>query len=63
MVVTGDLTQVDLPTRQESGLVHAQKTLSAVKGLHFHEFDHDEVVRHPLVSSIISAYGKTLSGS
>jgi phosphate starvation-inducible protein PhoH and related proteins len=63
MVVTGDVTQVDLPTRQESGLVHASKTLSSVKGLHFHEFDHDDVVRHPLVSSIISAYGKPPSDS
>jgi phosphate starvation-inducible PhoH-like protein len=63
MVVTGDVTQVDLPTRQESGLVHARQTLSSVQGLHFHEFDHDDVVRHPLVSSIISAYGKPSSGS
>ncbi|MDC0158072.1 PhoH family protein [Verrucomicrobia bacterium] len=56
MVITGDVTQVDLPSRQESGLIHAQKVLSGVPNLHFHEFDHDDVVRHPLVSAIISAY-------
>jgi phosphate starvation-inducible PhoH-like protein len=58
MVVTGDVTQTDLPPRQESGLVHARKVLSGIANLHFHEFDHDDVVRHPLVSTIISAYEK-----
>ena len=58
MVVTGDLTQVDLPVKQESGLVEAKRILGKVSGLHFHEFDHGDVVRHPLVSRIISAYGK-----
>ena len=56
MVVTGDLTQIDLPPREESGLVEARRLLNKVSGLHFHEFDHDDVVRHPLVSAIISAY-------
>jgi len=56
MVITGDVTQVDLPSRQESGLIHARKVLSGVPNLHFHEFDHDDVVRHSLVSAIISAY-------
>ena len=56
MVVTGDVTQVDLPSHQVSGLVEAHKTLSKVEGVHFHEFDHRDVVRHPLVSQIISAY-------
>ena len=50
MVVTGDATQVDLPPKQSSGLVEAKKILSSVHGIHFHEFDHDDVVRHPLVS-------------
>lgn len=58
MVVTGDVTQVDLPSRQESGLVHARKVLLGIPNLHFHEFDHDDVVRHPLVSAVISAYEK-----
>lgn len=56
MVVTGDVTQIDLPPRQESGLVEARNLLSKVDGIHFHEFDHREVVRHPIVSKIISAY-------
>jgi phosphate starvation-inducible protein PhoH and related proteins len=56
MVVTGDVTQVDLPHNQLSGLVEAKKKLSPVQGINFHEFDHDDVVRHPLVSKIISAY-------
>jgi phosphate starvation-inducible PhoH-like protein len=56
MVVTGDLTQVDLPPKQESGLREAKRILGHVKGLHFHEFDHGDVVRHPLVSRIIAAY-------
>jgi phosphate starvation-inducible PhoH-like protein len=61
MVVTGDLTQVDLPPRQESGLREAKRLLSNVKGLHFHDFDHGDVVRHPLVSRIIDAYQKESS--
>ena len=56
MVVTGDLTQIDLPSKKESGLLQAKKVLSNVNGLCFHEFDHHDVVRHPLVSRIISAY-------
>ncbi|MDA7757105.1 PhoH family protein [Opitutales bacterium] len=56
MVVTGDLTQIDLPPREESGLVEARRLLKKVPGLHFHEFDHEDVVRHPLVSAIIAAY-------
>ncbi len=56
MVVTGDLTQIDLPPREESGLIEARRLLRKVPGLYFHEFDHDDVVRHPLVSAIISAY-------
>ena len=57
MVVTGDLTQVDLPVKQESGLVEAKRILGKVGGVHFHEFDHGDVVRHPLVSRISAAYG------
>ena len=56
MVVTGDLTQIDLPPREESGLIEARRLLRKIPGLYFHEFDHDDVVRHPLVSAIISAY-------
>jgi phosphate starvation-inducible PhoH-like protein len=59
MVVTGDLTQIDLPAKKESGLLQAKNVLKGVKGLCFHEFDHNDVVRHPLVSRIISAYQKS----
>lgn len=58
MVVTGDVTQIDLPHNQSSGLVQAKRTLSKVSGLHFHEFGQNDVVRHPLVSAIIEAYQK-----
>lgn len=61
MVVTGDDTQIDLPFKQESGLIEATRTLADVKGVHFHQFDHDDVVRHPLVSAIISAYQEPVS--
>ncbi len=61
MVVTGDVTQVDLPHNQISGLVEARKTLSGVQGLFFHEFDQGDVVRHPLVSAIVEAYQKQSS--
>ncbi len=61
MVVTGDVTQIDLPSKQESGLIEATHTLGRVKGVHFHHFDHDDVVRHPLVSAIISAYQEPVS--
>ena len=63
MVVTGDLTQIDLPPKEESGLVEARRLLKKVPGLHFHEFDHDDVVRHPLVSAIISAYQSPASNN
>lgn len=56
MVVTGDLTQVDLPGHQESGLNVAQKILSDVNGVHIARLDQDDVVRHHLVSRIVSAY-------
>ena len=56
MVVTGDVTQIDLPPNQDSGLIEAKALLSQVKGILFHQFDHDDVVRHPLVSAVISAY-------
>ena len=59
MVVTGDLTQVDLPPKQESGLREAQRILGRVNGLYFHEFESGDVVRHPLVERIIRAYSAT----
>jgi phosphate starvation-inducible protein PhoH and related proteins len=58
MVVTGDLTQTDLPSYQTSGLAVAQKILRNVEGIAFAEFDQADVVRHPLVQQIVAAYEK-----
>lgn len=55
-VITGDVTQVDLPNGTESGLVEAQRVLSGVEGIGVMRFTHRDVVRHPLVQSIIEAY-------
>ena len=56
-VVTGDPTQVDLPSRQRSGLAHCLRILSNVHGITFVHLSESDVVRHPLVSAIIRAYG------
>jgi phosphate starvation-inducible PhoH-like protein len=55
-VVTGDITQIDLPTEKRSGLVEAIRVLRGVKDIGFCEFTDRDVVRHPLVQSIIRAY-------
>lgn len=55
-VVTGDITQVDLPSNQQSGLVQAQSLLQDIKGIGFCNFTKADVVRHPLVQKIIHAY-------
>ena len=55
-VVTGDVTQVDLPRGQASGLLEARRVLDGVRGIAFTEFDASDVVRHPLVARIVEAY-------
>jgi len=55
-VITGDVTQVDLPRGHRSGLVEADRILSEVRGIAFTRFSSDDVVRHPLVQRIITAY-------
>jgi len=55
-VITGDITQVDLPTQQQSGLIQAEKLLCQINGIGFCEFTKADVVRHPLVQKIIHAY-------
>lgn len=55
-VVTGDITQVDLPPSTESGLRHAASVLADVDGVHFTFFQTKDVVRHPLVQHIVEAY-------
>ena len=56
VVVTGDVTQVDLPKGQRSGLRHATEVLSDIDGISFTFFNSRDVVRHPLVQSIVDAY-------
>jgi phosphate starvation-inducible PhoH-like protein len=58
-VVTGDITQIDLPTGKRSGLVEATEVLRDVNGLAFVYFDESDVVRHHLVQRIIRAYDET----
>lgn len=55
-VVTGDMTQIDLPKHQTSGLRHALKVLNGVPGISFTHFRKEDVVRHPLVQAIVQAY-------
>ncbi len=58
MVITGDITQVDLPASRHSGLIGVQSILKGVPGVAFVYFDEHDVVRHRLVSAIIRAYGE-----
>lgn len=55
-VITGDITQIDLPKHQKSGLVDVQDVLNDIRGIAFTRFKSDDVVRHPLVQRIINAY-------
>ncbi|HMP76801.1 MAG TPA: PhoH family protein [Kiritimatiellia bacterium] len=55
-VITGDLTQVDLPSNKTSGLLEARRTLRAVEGISIIELTEKDVVRHPMVQKIIQAY-------
>ncbi|OHB28584.1 MAG: phosphate starvation-inducible protein PhoH [Desulfuromonadaceae bacterium GWC2_58_13] len=55
-VITGDVTQIDLPTGKRSGLVEATEVLNGVAGIRFNYFSDRDVVRHPIVQSIIKAY-------
>ncbi|MCZ6560869.1 MAG: PhoH family protein [Gammaproteobacteria bacterium] len=57
-VVTGDVTQTDLPRGQESGLNQVIRVLAKVKGVSFTRFNAQDVVRHPLVQAIVEAYAK-----
>ncbi|MCK6405286.1 MAG: PhoH family protein [Rhodocyclaceae bacterium] len=55
-VITGDVTQIDLPKGQKSGLIEARRILGEVRGIAFTEFGAEDVVRHPLVARIVAAY-------
>jgi phosphate starvation-inducible PhoH-like protein len=58
VVVTGDVTQVDLPREQASGLIQVQNILGSLDGVAFVRFGHEDVVRHKLVQRIVEAYRK-----
>jgi len=58
MVITGDKTQVDLPTRDESGLFQVERLLPGIDGIGIHYFDENDVVRHRLVRDIVRAYDR-----
>jgi phosphate starvation-inducible PhoH-like protein len=60
-VVTGDVSQIDLPKGQTSGLIDAERVLKRVKGLAFTRFTSADVVRHPLVARIVDAYDASRS--
>ena len=58
-IVTGDVTQIDLPKQKQSGLLQAQRLLEGIPGIEFIKLDGRDVVRHKLVTKIISAYNKS----
>jgi len=62
MVVTGDVTQVDLPREQQSGLVQIGDVLEGIEGVEFVRFGGDDVVRHKLVQRIVEAYDQHAAG-
>jgi len=62
MVVTGDVTQIDLPTGKKSGLVEAMRILKNIEGIGIASFNEKDVVRHKLVQDIVKAYEKKESG-
>ena len=55
-VITGDITQIDLNNHKDSGLIHALEVLDGIKGISFTRFQTSDIVRHPLVQSIVEAY-------
>jgi phosphate starvation-inducible PhoH-like protein len=57
-IITGDMTQVDLPKSQKSGLIKANRILQNIKGIAHIELDEEDVVRHRLVKAIIKAYDR-----
>ena len=61
-VITGDKTQVDLPKREESGLLQVERILQGIEGIGFHYFTEVDVVRHRLVRDIVAAYARESEG-
>ena len=63
IVITGDKTQIDLPTREQSGLVSVERILPGIEGIAFHYFNETDVIRHRLVRAIIKAYADDATGA
>jgi phosphate starvation-inducible PhoH-like protein len=61
-VITGDKTQIDLPAREQSGLIQIERILSGIDGIGFHYFTDADVIRHRLVREIIKAYQRDAGG-
>ncbi len=59
MIITGDITQIDLPPSQQSGLIHAMRVLRGIKGISTVEFNKKDIVRHQLVQRIVEAYERS----
>lgn len=62
-IITGDITQIDLPSKTKSGLIQAKEILQGINGVGFVYFDKEDVVRHKLVKDIINAYEKHSNGN
>jgi len=62
-IITGDITQIDLPEQQPSGLIHAREILAGTSGIAFVELTSNDVVRHRLVRDIIDAYERDTAGN
>ena len=62
MIITGDMTQIDLPHETRSGLRDAINILKGIEGIGFVELDQKDIVRHKLVTRIVNAYEKAESG-
>jgi len=62
-IITGDITQIDLPNKSMSGLVQVQEILNGVDGIDFIYFNKNDVVRHRLVRDIINAYDEFKNGN
>ena len=56
LVVNGDPSQIDLPNKKQSGLIESQTILKGIKEISIINFDHQDVIRHPLVTKIVEAY-------
>jgi phosphate starvation-inducible PhoH-like protein len=59
-IVTGDITQIDLPRKQRSGLIEGMEILKNISGISIVRFDQRDIIRHKLVKDIVAAYNKRM---